>query len=82
MAATSRSNWRRLPCLGTCFGKSCSGSMNCDEDPLRRRPRESTARKKGEEKATGGVCLDGEKNDRMAFQARADYQSHAIGWLQ
>ena len=36
----------------------------------------------GEEKARGGVCLDGEKNDRMAFQARADYQNHAIGWLQ
>ncbi len=28
------------------------------------------------------VRLDGEKNDRMAFQARADYQNHAIGWLQ
>ena len=35
----------------------------------------------GEEKATGEVCLDGEKNDRVAFQARADYQNHAIGWL-
>ena len=35
----------------------------------------------GEEKATGGVCLDGEKNDRRAFQARADYQDQAIGWL-
>ena len=23
----------------------------------------------------------GEKNDRVAFQARADYQNHAIGWL-
>ena len=22
----------------------------------------------------GEVCLDGEKNDRMAFQARANYQ--------
>ena len=22
-----------------------------------------------------------EKNDRVAFQARADYQNHAIGWL-
>ena len=30
---------------------------------------------------TGEVCLDGEKNDRVAFQARADYQNHAIGWL-
>ncbi len=29
----------------------------------------------------GGLCLDGEKNDRMAFQARADHQNHAIGWL-
>ena len=47
--------------------------MICDEDPLRRRPRESTARPK----ATGEVCLDGEKNDRVAFQARADYQNHA-----
>ena len=28
------------------------------------------------------MCLDGEKNDRVAFQARADYQNHAIGWLQ
>ncbi len=27
----------------------------------------------GEEKATGEVCLDGDKNDRMTFQARADY---------
>ena len=27
------------------------------------------------------MCLDGEKNDRVAFQARADYQNHAIGWL-
>ena len=35
----------------------------------------------GEEKATGEVCLGGEKNDRVAFQARADYQNHAIGWL-
>ena len=26
-----------------CFGKSCGGSMNCDQDPLRRRPRKSTA---------------------------------------
>ena len=28
------------------------------------------------------MCLDGEKNDRVAFQARADYQNHAIGWLR
>ncbi len=30
----------------------------------------------------GEVCLDGEKYDRMAFQARADYQNHAIGRMQ
>ena len=40
--------------------------MNCDEDSLQRRPRE----------------IDGEKNDRMAFQARADYLDQAIGWLR
>ncbi len=31
------------------FGKSCGGSMNCDQDPRRRRPRESTARRKRHE---------------------------------
>ncbi len=50
MAGTSRFNWPKSPCPGTCFGKSCGGSMNCDEDPLRRRPRESTARKKRQER--------------------------------
>ena len=25
---------------------------------------------------------EGDKKDRVAFQARADYQTHAIGWLQ
>ena len=30
----------------------------------------------------GEVRLDGEKNDRKAFQARADYQNDAIGWRQ
>ncbi len=30
----------------------------------------------------GEVRLDGEKSDRLAFQARADYQNHALGWLQ
>ncbi len=30
----------------------------------------------------GEVCLDGEKYDRMAFQARADYQNHVIGRMQ
>ena len=52
--------------------------MICDQDPLQPRPREID----GRVKATGGVCLDGEKNDRMAFQARADYQNQAIGWLR
>ena len=36
----------------------------------------------GQEKATGEVCLNGEKSDRMAFPSRANYQNHAIGWLQ
>ncbi len=50
---------------------------------LRRRPAPAWVEGiDGEEKATGEVCLDGEKNDRMAFQARADCQNHAIGWLQ
>ena len=71
-------NWPKSPCPGTCFGKSCGGSMNCDEDPLRRRPREID----GEDKATGGVCLNGGKSGQMAFQTRAYLQNHAIGWLQ
>ncbi len=28
------------------------------------------------------MCLDGDKKDRVAFQARRDYQSRTIGWLQ
>ncbi len=44
------------------------------EDPFRRKPRKFTAR----QKAMGEVRLDGEKIDRMAFQARADSQNHAI----
>ena len=51
--------------------------MICDEDPLRRRPRESTARRKRQERCVWMA----RKNDRVAFQARADYQNHAIGWL-
>ncbi len=35
----------------------------------------------GEEKATGGVCLDGEKNDRKAFRKRSNRKSRAIRWL-
>ncbi len=38
--------------------------MICDQDPLLAWAEGID----GEEKATGGVCLDGEKNDRMAFQ--------------
>ncbi len=52
--------------------------MIYDEDPFRRRPR----RINGEENATGEVCLDDGKTDRLAFQARADLQNLAIGWLQ
>ncbi len=28
------------------------------------------------------MCLDGKRNDQMAFHALADYQNHVIGWLQ
>ena len=35
----------------------------------------------GEEIATREVYPDGKRNDQMAFQAWADYQNHAIGWL-
>ena len=52
--------------------------MIYDEDPLRRRPRESTARRLRHER----VCLDGKRNDQMAFHALADYHNHVIGWLQ
>ena len=34
MADTSRFRWRKSPCLATCSGKSCGGSMNCDHRPL------------------------------------------------
>ena len=34
--------------------------------------------KDGQEKATGEACLDGEKNDRMTFQARADLHNLAV----
>ncbi len=30
----------------------------------------------------GEVRLDGGESGQMAFQARADCQNHAIGWLQ
>ena len=52
--------------------------MIYDEDPFRRRPREGID---GEEIATREVCLDGKRNDQMAFHALADYQNHVIGWL-
>ncbi len=52
--------------------------MICDQDPLRRRPGKSTARRKREDKCVRMA----RKNDRMAFQARADVQNQAIGWLR
>jgi hypothetical protein len=48
------------------------------EDPLRRRSRNID----GQEKKTGGVCLNGGKSGQMAFQSRADLQNRAIGWLR
>ena len=50
-----------------------------DEDPLRRRPRESTARRLRHDEVD---VVDGKRNDQMAFHALADYQNHVIGWLQ
>ena len=52
-------------------------------DDLRRRPVPAKAEGiDGEEIATREVCLDGKRNDQMAFHALADYQNHVIGWLQ
>ena len=49
-------------------------------DDLRPRPAQALAKEiHGTVKIAGEVCLDGEKSDRMAFQARADGQNHAIG---
>jgi len=28
------------------------------------------------------LCLDGKRNNQMAFYALPDYQNHFIGWLQ
>ncbi len=52
-------------------------------DDLRSRPAPGRAGEiDGQVKTTGEVWLDGEKSDRMVFQARADLQYQAIGWLQ
>ena len=51
-------------------------------DDRRRRPVPAWAEGiDGEEIATREVYPDGKRNDQMAFQAWADYQNHAIGWL-
>ena len=50
LAGMSRSNWPKSPYSGTGFGKSCGGSMNCDEDLFRHRQRGSTARRKRHER--------------------------------
>ncbi len=52
--------------------------MIYDEDPFRRRPRKSTARHKSDGRGTSGW----RKIRAMAFQARADGQNQAIGWLR
>jgi hypothetical protein len=50
---------------------------------LRRRPAPAYAGKiDGQVKTTREVCLDGGQSDKMAFQARAGYQDHTIGWLR
>ena len=48
--------------------------MICDQDPPRRRPGEID----GEEKATGGVCLDGDKIGRMGFWTPPTDENRAI----
>jgi hypothetical protein len=57
------------------FGKSCGGSKNCDQVPLHRGPRKSTARQK---KAMGEVRLDDEKLGRMGFRTRPNRNRRAI----
>ena len=50
---------------------------------LRRRPVSAQAEEiNGEVKSTEKLFPDDERNDQMAFQAWADYQNLAIGWLQ
>ena len=52
-------------------------------DGLRPRPAPAQADEiDGTVKIVGEMYLDGEKGDRMVFQARADHQNQAIGWLQ
>ena len=52
--------------------------MIYDEDPLQRRPRESTARRLRHERCVWMA----RETTQMAFHALADYQNHVIGWLQ
>ena len=51
--------------------------MICDEDPLRRRPRESTARRKRQERCVWMA----RKMTEWPSKRGSDYQNHAIGWL-
>jgi hypothetical protein len=52
-------------------------------DELRRRPVPAWDEGiDGEEIATREMCLDGKRNDQMAFHAVVDYQNHVIRWLQ
>ncbi len=52
-------------------------------DELRPRPAPAWAEGiDGQVKTTGGVCLDGDNNGRMAVQVRADCRNHALGWLR
>ncbi len=65
------------------LGMSASRGEADEDQRLPERPLIATSgHSKGTRPNLGGVCLDDEKTGRMAFQARADYQNHAIGWLQ
>ena len=78
LSSCSIPTWPRLPCRGTCFRKSCGGSMNCDEDQLRCRPRKSTA----VYKTMGEVRLDDEQRGKMGFRIRPNYQYWTVRRLQ
>ena len=70
----SRTIWQKSPCPAICSGKSCGGSMVCGQDPLRCRPRKSTARYK----TIGEVRLDDEKLNQMGFRIRPNYPNWAV----
>ena len=76
MAATLRSNWHEVARAEGPVPENPELDWGSATKTRSRVGRGN--RRRGTALATGEVCLDGEKNDRVAFQARADYQNHAI----